>query len=130
MIAIAIFPSWSKRSLYQICVRTCLHTLLQLTLLHLTQACSSTIRTQVCGGGVNNRRSSDVSVSRIRPYRSGLQAHSFLGLVLVSDDDVTSFKQAGPAASSLSRAALSVLGLIVLSQIMSNWAINTSCVSC
>ncbi len=43
-----LLPSWSERSLYQICVRTCLHTLLQLTLLHLTQAHSSRISTQVC----------------------------------------------------------------------------------
>ncbi len=71
-----------------------------------------------------------MSVTRIRPYRPGLQAHSLLGLVLIRHNDVTSFKQAGTAASSLRRAALSVLALIVLSQIIPNWVINTSCDSC
>ena len=38
--------------MYQICVRTCLYTLLQLTLLHLTQTRSSRTSTQVCGDGI------------------------------------------------------------------------------
>ena len=76
------------------------------------------------------RRSSDMSVTTVRPYRLGLQAHCFLGLVFISHDDVTSFKQAGTAASSLRGAALSLLGLIVLSQIMYICVLNTSCYSC
>ncbi len=125
-----LLPSWSKRSLYQICVRICLHTLLQLTLLHLTQARSSRISTQVCGGDINISPQLRHVCDKYQALQVGAASPLFSGLVLICHDDVTSFKQGGPAESSLRRAALSVLGLIVLSQIMSNCVINTSCDSC